>query len=210
MRYDPHKLPLHIFTTYLTVTAIMFNSEEEHALVFGIYGDMLDGGFQTIEFETDFNGLYELLSLAEGQTDDVLEQLSNIIANPSEEPITIDIPDGLYFEQHLFSFILIFEEGEDENAVVPENPSYLLCGYTERKPYFRLFVNIDTIPKEGEERLHYYSRVLSMQYHLYLSFIKKMRKQQALTFTGLSAPHIFGLAKAQYELLKPILEEEDF
>lgn len=210
MRYDPHRLPLHIFTTHLAVSGIVFSSEDSIARVYAVYGDMLDGDLPTIEFETDFNGLYDLISLIDGQTDDVLEKLSTIIANPSDEPVSIDIPGGLYFEHHIFSFILIEEEGDEENPAPPEDTTYLLGGYAERKPYFPLFSDLDKIPEDKEERLHYYSRGLAMQYHLYVSFIKKMRKLQALTCSGLTAPHIFALAKAQYELLKPIEEAEDY
>lgn len=204
-----HRQPARLFTTHLAICSIAVSHSCSYVRLFGVYGNLLDGGFPGIEIETEFDTFYELLDLLdedqEETVDRLQEDLAAVIACPTST-MTILNPDedyaALYFMNHIFALELNCERDEEGRAMATEETAYRLIGYTERGniPDF-----LDWFPPGRQDRqTHHYLRALAVQYHLYLSFEKRMEKGDALVATHLAHPLLFNLAKAQYEELEKV------
>jgi hypothetical protein len=199
----------YIFTTYLGISSIVISHDNSNVLLFGVYGNQLDGNFYTIEIQTNFQTLYDLLSLLEDQAEEAIDALSNAIANPTEDNQVIDLSGKvIHFYEHIFGFIAFFRETEEGNRKVKEDGLYLLAGYAKKDPIHSDFNDLE-IPTEGLELIEYYNSLLSMQYALFLSAVKQVDKLTSLVLSNLTDPTIFALAKAQYELEEKIRDERN-
>jgi hypothetical protein len=199
----------YIFTTYLGISSIVISHENSNVLLFGVYGNQLDGNFYTIEIQTNFQTLYDLLSLVEDQSEEAIDALSNAIANPTEENQVIELSgQEIHFYEHIFGFIAFFREIQEGKGKVKEDGLYLLAGYTKKDPIHADFNDLE-IPTEGLELIEYYNSLLSMQYALYLSAVNQVDNVTSLVLCNLTDPTIFALAKAQYELEQKIRDEKE-
>jgi hypothetical protein len=206
---QPKENTNYIFTTYLGISSIVISHENSNVLLFGVYGNQLDGNFYTIEIQTNFQTLYDLLSLINDQSEHAIDALSNAIANPTEENQVIDLSGKeIHFYEHIFGFFAFFRESEERKEKVKEDGLYLLAGYTIKDPIHSGFNDLD-IPTEGLELIEYYNSLLSMQYALYLSAVKQVDKTTSQVLSNLTDPTIFALAKAQYDLEEKIRDEKN-
>ncbi len=206
---EPRENANYIFTTYLGISSIVISQDNSNVLLFGVYGDQLNGNFKTIEIQTNFQTLYDLLPLIEDQAEEAIDALSNAIANPTEDIQVIDLSGKeIHFHEHIFGFIAFFKENEEGNRKVKEDGLYLLAGYTKRGPIHSDFNDLE-VPTEGLELIEYYNSLLSMQYTLFLSALMQVDRLTALVLSNLSDPTIFALAKAQYELEEKIQDQRE-
>jgi hypothetical protein len=202
------KYPLNIITTYLAVSSIYISHDSSNVILFAVYGDMLTGEFHTIEIETNFTTLNDLLSELEERAEEAEIAISSSISNPTNENQIIDFSDRgeLHFNNLIFSFTIIYEEGENGETVIPEEITYMLNGYVSRKGIIDDFFDY-SIPIDKRELAKYHGKLLAIQYHLYLSFSGKIRKSYALAFSNLADPFMYTIAKNQYELIRINKEE---
>ena len=194
------RYPEHIFTTYLALSSIILTPDNEHAFLFGIYGNMTTGDTQTIEFECGFSMLNDLLPLGDEQSEEAIEALAQCITAPTGDHQTIDLSEmGVHFYRHVFALQIIHELDEEDRPYLPKEPSYQLIGFTPIPSFFTEYWDED-IPTEKELMVPYFNKCMTLQYHLYLSFQKVMEENIALARTNLSDPLYFAMAKTQYEL----------
>jgi hypothetical protein len=195
--HDPHKNPNYIFTNCLHVSHIFFSHETSNVTLLGCYYDVFDSGMISISVETDFATLNDLLTEYGPEADEVIEQISRLLSERSEEDPVID----LSFSEHIFAFMIIMDADEDGNIQESEEYSYLLNAYAKRENVVPDFCECHPREKQ-DDRYNYFSSLLAMRYHIYLSSQKKHREHTALVHANLTDPLYFNLAKTQYEQLK--------
>jgi hypothetical protein len=110
---------------------------------------------------------------------------------------------GLYFIEHLFSFMLTRDKEEvDDDEDDDDSLTYhLTAGFMKRNeiiPEFEMY----SLPADPQKRVLYYNELLGIQYHFYLNFRKITTEERALIFSALRSPLVFELAKAEYKLLQ--------
>jgi hypothetical protein len=202
--HDPHTYPSHIITTQFHISHIFLSHETSDVSLLGCYGDMLDlGGMRPIAVDTDFTTLNDLLTDYGPDAEDTIDQISKLLSQPSYEDPMIDLTDegGLYFSDHIFSFMVILDTDEQGNIQEAEEYTYRLLAYTPRENIIPDFTESDP-PKTHQQTTAYLNSLFAMQYHLYLSCRKKLHHATALIYSNLTDPLGFYLAETQYELQK--------
>jgi hypothetical protein len=202
--HDPHMYPSHIITTQFHISHIFISHETSDVSLLGCYADMLDPqGMRPIAVDTDFTTLNDLLTDYGPEAEDTIDQLSKLLTQPSDEDPMIDLTDegGLYFSDHIFSFMVMFDTDELGKIHEPEEYTYRLLAYTPRENIIPDFTGSHP-PETHQERSAYLNSLFAMQFHLYLSCRKTLDKATALIYSNLTDPLAFNLAQTQYELQK--------
>jgi hypothetical protein len=198
--HDPHGYLSHIFTNQLHISHMIISHKTSDVTIAGCYGDLPDPGMTTISLEIHFATLNDLLAVAGEEAEEVIDQISKCLVNPSDEETIIDLTDegGLYYSELLFSFLLI-NEGEVRIPELPER-TYLLVSWMPCDESLREL--LDGTPENAREQLAYFNSLLAIQYRFYIAYRKKMDQVTALFSSNLTDPLSFGLAQTQYELQK--------
>lgn len=197
---EQYAKPGHIFTTYLAISAIILTPDSNHVFLLGVYGNMLNGDVETIEFECGFGLLNDLLPLVDEQAEEAIEALSTHIANPTGEHHTIDLSEsgGLHFEGYAFALQVIHEQDENGRPYLPDVPSYHLAGYIPQPSFVPDGLGYP-LPRDGAELVQYYNRLLALQYAFYQVFQKTMDEETARVRANLFDPLVRELARVVYE-----------
>ncbi|MGE5522022.1 MAG: hypothetical protein ACM3VS_19015 [Candidatus Dadabacteria bacterium] len=200
---NPLETPTHIFTSYIGVSHICFSHEDSRITLLGCYGELVTGEMKTIEIETNFDTLYELLTSIEEQADDAMEAMANRLMEPRSDNEILDLVDagGLHFNDHIFALMRIHEEEDGYHSTQPENITYVLNAYIDRKKLLPEFIST-SLPSGVQNFLLYCNRLLAIRYRFYLVFRKTMNRLMALSVANLTDPVIYTMARTQYKVLK--------
>jgi hypothetical protein len=201
--------PTHIFTSYISISGICLSRKDSFVLLFAIYGDILDPYNHTpIEIETSFQRLHNLLSEYPAEyTEDLVEKIAIALSESTEDYPTIDLSDtGFDFTDHIFAFMLIYEEDENGQPYVPKDPSYVLNGYLKRGNLLPEYLDF-LLPRTNQKQTEYYNKLLAIRYFFYLDYKNRMDEPDAIGYSNLTDPLLFALAKTQYGI---ILSEQDY
>jgi hypothetical protein len=203
LNFENHQYPSKLFTSYLSISHILFSNAHSQVTLLGCYGNLLDGLISSITIETNFRMLNTLLDQAGEQAETVIEQLANKISHPERELDVIDISvEGITFEDHLFAFSAMIYENEEGELEKPEGFAYRLAGFMYREGILDEF-NVYGPPADQQELAVYYNKLLAMQYHFYLLFSSQLSIEKGLICSNLTDPFYFRLAQNQYHLLNP-------
>lgn len=198
--HDQHQHPTHIITTYLGISSIVVSPDDDTVVLFGVYGNMIDGSMPVIELELSFQLMNDLLSSIPEQSEDAINKISDALTNPQDAPDFIDVSDngGLHFEDHIFCLQAVVAEDQTLEEIDPEEIEYLLHGFINRKDLLPHFIN-SSIPT-GIDYATYLYRVMSIRYNFYLHFKPMVDNETALVCSNLSDPLSFELSKSFYHL----------
>jgi hypothetical protein len=156
--------------------------------------------------ETEFETLNELLNIAAAdeacKIDNIISRISELLSRSPNEDHVINFIDNdeLHFNEHVFSFTLLVEEGQDFSSLDPEHLFYQLNGFLPMKGNLD-FYDIASDEESDEDRLSFYHKVLAVRYRFYLQHLKNMRHTKAAQWANLADPVVFRLAELQYKLM---------
>jgi hypothetical protein len=201
--------PNHIFTSYISISGICLSRKDSFVLLFAVYGEML-GAYEphTIEIETSFQRLHNLLSEYPAEyTEDLVEKIAIALSESTEDYPTIDLSDtGFDFTDHIFAFMLIYEEDENGQPYVPKDPSYVMNGYFKRGDLLPEYLDF-LLPRTNQKQIEYYNKLLAIRHFFYLDYLNRMDEQQAIGYSDLKDPLIFALSQTQYWIMQ---SEQDY
>jgi hypothetical protein len=206
---DRHEKPNHIFTTFLNISHVFISNGSSDVNLLGCYGNLLNGDLETISVDTDFAILNDLLGVAGPGAEEATDEIAKLLSKESEETSVVDLSasGGLTFNDHIFAFLVIYEEDEDGQLIeTDDDHGYHLNTYIPRGDILADFDSIN-VPDSGPERLAYLNSLFAMQYQVYLASRKEHGENKALLFANLTDPLHFNLAKTQYELGKSRREQ---
>jgi len=199
------KIPFHIISSYFAVSAVFVPRNHSDVIMFGVYGNMLTGDFDTIIVETGFDNFNQLLTIATEDgtesADSIISAISEAITRGTENMDITEINNcgGLVFPDHLFSFSLLLEEDKDVITLAPDDIFYQLNGFIPREDWLEEFC--DPPPDDDQHKVLYYHKLLAIRYAFYLVHLKNMRHSKAARLSNLIDPVVFQLAEVQYKLL---------
>lgn len=200
---EPHKNPNYIFTSFLSVSHLFISHDSCDVTLLGCYGNLVTGEIESISFETDFATLNDLLAEIGEEGEEAIEQIANLLSHPADNSCIIDLTDagGIIFSDHIFSFLVIFNEDEEGKIVESEDDTYRLNAYIRRQNILPDFTE-NLVPENAALRSAYLNSLLTMQYHIYIAYRKKEGESRALIYANLRDPFHFSLAQTQYDLQK--------
>jgi hypothetical protein len=201
--------PNHIFTSYISISGICLSRKDSFVLLFAVYGDMLDAyNYTPIEIETSFQSLHNLLAEYPAEyTEDLIEKIATALSESTEDYPTIDLSNtGFDFTEHIFAYMLIYEEDEDGQPYIPQDPSYVLNSYLKRRNLLPEYLDF-LLPRTNQKQIEYYNRLLAIRHFFYLDYLNRMDEQQAIGHSDLKDPLIFALSQTQYWIMQ---SEQDY